>query len=118
MTPSNPSKQPAKPNADEVLHNFAVSESLSETQLCEKLKRKVITADEYDDRLVENYHNHKAEAKHQMADDLISMLPEKHQCIDKSDDCVTCAKVFNYNLGIDQATETIRAYFGVNGEGE
>lgn len=48
---------------DEILHDFAVSESLSETHLSDKLKRKVITADEYDDRLVQNYRENKAQAK-------------------------------------------------------
>ena len=48
---------------DETLHDFAVSESLSETHLSDKLKRKVITADEYDDRLVQNYRENKAQAK-------------------------------------------------------
>ena len=48
---------------DEILHDFAVSESLSETHLSDKLKRKVITADEYDDRLVQNYIENKAQAK-------------------------------------------------------
>ena len=48
---------------DEILHDFAVSESLSETHLSDKLKRKVITADEFDDRLVQNYRENKAQAK-------------------------------------------------------
>lgn len=48
---------------DDILHDFAVAESLSETSLNDKLKRRVINADEYDDRLVENYRTSKAQAK-------------------------------------------------------
>lgn len=54
---------PTSKQIDEILHDFAVAESLSETQLSDKLKRKVITAEEFDDRLVENYREHKKQAK-------------------------------------------------------
>jgi hypothetical protein len=62
------SKDTPKPNTtnselDEILHEFSVAESLSETQLSDKLKRGVITADEFDERLVDSYREHKAEAK-------------------------------------------------------
>lgn len=57
MTPFNPREE-----IEAILHDFGVAESLSETQLSDKLKRRVITADEYDDRLVENYRSHKDEA--------------------------------------------------------
>ena len=63
---------------DKILHDFAISESLSETHLSDKLKRKVITADEYDDRLVQNYIENKAQAK-QSITSLIKELLEDTQ---------------------------------------
>ncbi len=48
---------------DDILHDFAVAESLNEINLADKLKRKVITADEHDDRLVELYRENKETAK-------------------------------------------------------
>jgi hypothetical protein len=53
---------PYKPQAaDDILHDFAVAESLREATLSDKLKRGVITADEFDDLLVELYIDNKAE---------------------------------------------------------
>jgi hypothetical protein len=107
MTPSNPPKQPAKPNADEVLDNLYEAGYNSGDGFKNGLKV-----------------DHMKEAKHQMADDLISVLPEKVSIIAstgrKESDTMdrTWGKTEGYNQAIDEATESIRAYFGVNGEGE
>ena len=59
---SNEEAQSEAPSVEDILHDFAVEESLREMNLSDKLKRKVITADEYDDRLTEGYRKNLEEA--------------------------------------------------------
>ena len=61
---------------DDILHDFSVAESLSETHLNDKLKRRVISADEYDDRLVEDYRNNKEKAKQEILDHIDQIVRE------------------------------------------
>lgn len=62
----NPNSQPDSP--EDILHDFAVKESLTEMNLADKLKRRVITADEYDDRLVQGYRENLTKALTQLSE--------------------------------------------------
>lgn len=103
QTSTNPPKQPAKPNADEVLdrfeqHTFLIHRDASKTLEGQSAYRT----------------NGKQEAKQTMKNDLISMLPAK--LVGNGEITESEQNAWFYNNAIDQATEAIRAYFGVNGE--
>lgn len=52
---------------DDLLRSVVMAETFGEVQLKDKLKRKVISKDEFDKRLLENYDNNVEEAKQALA---------------------------------------------------